>query len=200
MEFSALGERIMTTLNRCDPRCSAPLRASPRHWPLDAQLPRRSEGGRGGPGPLHLETLPWVPASTGEGALGAAWASLPFLLIGHFRLLICEVLLEVCQVGPEKEAKWGQRMKAGTTFICIHAKDTYHPTTIFLLLYPHEGCCLVPYCLALQRQLWWTASVMSCHEPCKSFLEETRGISRSFITFAQISLLWTSSDSPPEWQ
>lgn len=43
-----------------------------------------------------------------------------------------------------KFAKWGQRMKVGTTFICIHAQDTYHPTTISLLLYPHEGCLACP--------------------------------------------------------
>lgn len=49
---------------------------------------------------------------------------------------------------------------------------------------------LVPYSLALRRQLWWTASVMPCHEPYKSFSGvKTQGTSRSFIRFAQISLL-----------
>lgn len=183
MEFSAPGERIMTTLNRCDPRCSAPLRASPHHWPLEACNSHWGQReGEEAPAPSVWKPCPGFQHQQVNERQGAAWAPLSFLLISHFRLLICVVLLEVCQAGPELEARCGHHTQ-------MYPCQRHLPPSYFSFALVRDAQ-LVPYSLALLRQLWWTASVMPCHEPYKIFSGvKTQGTSRSFIRFAQISLL-----------
>lgn len=107
MEFSP-GDRITTTqrlratLLRAAPRLSTPSAIR------DAQLPRRSGGGRGGPGPLRVGTRPGFQHQQVDGH--QAWPEHPrrFPRSAICRLLIQAVLLGVCQAGPEEEGKCGQ--------------------------------------------------------------------------------------------
>lgn len=110
MEFTALGERIMTTLNHYDPRCSALLFASSRCWPLEVCSSHRGQREE----EEDLDSSMWETCPVFQHQQVNERQALPkhpwhFSWLAIFSLLIFVVLLGVCQAEAKDGGRPGHR-------------------------------------------------------------------------------------------